>query len=51
MNNQTYFAAQRWAKEQLSGQNIDPGSPRFLLKERHGWDDTCLLYTSDAADE
>ena len=43
MNNQTYFAAQRWAKEQLSGQNIDPGSPRFLLKERHGWDDTHLL--------
>ncbi|MBD7895349.1 peptide chain release factor N(5)-glutamine methyltransferase [Limosilactobacillus sp. Sa3CUN2] len=42
-SSQTYFAAQRWAKEQLSQSKVDPNAPQFLLKERHGWDDTHLL--------
>ena len=42
-NTQTYFAAQRWAKEQLAGTDVDPESPQFLLQMRHGWDATHLL--------
>lgn len=38
-----YFMAQRWASEQLAGSDVDPSAPQFLLKERHGWDDTHLL--------
>ncbi|MBB1079948.1 peptide chain release factor N(5)-glutamine methyltransferase [Limosilactobacillus sp. STM2_1] len=46
MNNftpQNYFMAQRWAKEQLSGTDIDLFAPQFLLQQRHGWDATHLL--------
>lgn len=43
MNNQTYFTAQRWAKEQLEGTDVDQHAPEFLLKERNNWDDTHLL--------
>lgn len=40
---QTYFAAQRWAKEQLAGTDVDSASPQFLLQMHHGWDATHLL--------
>ena len=39
-----YFMAQRWAKEQLQGTDIDPSAPQFLLQQSHGWDATHLLY-------
>ncbi len=42
-NNWTYFAAQRWARQRLTGTTMDPGAPQFLLKMRHGWDATHLL--------
>ncbi|HJA27350.1 MAG TPA: peptide chain release factor N(5)-glutamine methyltransferase [Candidatus Limosilactobacillus intestinigallinarum] len=42
-NAQTYFAVQRWAKEQLAGTDVDPEAPQFLLQMRHGWDATHLL--------
>ena len=38
-----YFMAQRWAKEQLQGTDIDPSAPQFLLQQSHGWDATHLL--------
>lgn len=38
-----YFMAQRWAKEQLAGTDVDPQAPQFLLQQRHGWDATHLL--------
>lgn len=38
-----YFMAQRWAKEQLAGTDVDPQAPQFLLQQRHGWDETHLL--------
>lgn len=41
--NWTYFAAQRWAKDQLAGSSVDPSAPQFLLEERHDWDTTHLL--------
>lgn len=40
---QTYFAVQRWAKEQLAGTDVDLASPQFLLQMHHGWDATHLL--------
>ncbi|MFQ9705564.1 MAG: peptide chain release factor N(5)-glutamine methyltransferase [Limosilactobacillus pontis] len=40
---QTYFAAQRWAKDQLAGTDVDLESPQFLLQMRHDWDATHLL--------
>lgn len=46
MNNftpQNYFMAQRWAKEQLNGTDIDPHAPQFLLQQLHNWDATHLL--------
>lgn len=42
-NGWTYFAAQRWAKAQLNGSEVDPNAPQFLLQQRMGWDDTHLL--------
>lgn len=39
----TYFAAQRWAKEQLAGTALDPSAGQFLLQMRHDWDATHLL--------
>lgn len=39
----TYFAAQRWARQQLSGTDVDPEAPQFLLQMRHDWDTTHLL--------
>ena len=38
-----YFMAQRWAKEQLQGTDIDPSAPQFLIQQSHGWDATHLL--------
>ena len=46
MNNftpQNYFMAQRWAKEQLNGTDVDPHAPQFLLQQLHNWDATHLL--------
>lgn len=45
MNNasQNYFMAQRWAKTQLAGTDVDPQAPQFLLQMHHGWDATHLL--------
>ncbi|MCI1975203.1 MAG: peptide chain release factor N(5)-glutamine methyltransferase [Limosilactobacillus sp.] len=42
-SSKTYFAAQQWARERLADGEVDPQAPQFLLKERHGWDDTHLL--------
>ena len=42
-NRWTYFAAQRWAKDQLAGSEVDPSAPQFLLEQRYGWDATHLL--------
>lgn len=39
----TYFAAQRWAKDQLAGSDVDPHAPQFLLEQRHNWNTTHLL--------
>lgn len=39
----TYFAAQRWARNQLTGSDVDPQAPQFLLEQRHNWDATHLL--------
>lgn len=43
MEKKTYFEAQKWAREQLSGSDIDPFAPQFLLKTYKNWDDTHLL--------
>lgn len=42
-NGWTYFTAQRWAKDQLVGSEVDPSAPQFLLEQRHNWDATHLL--------
>lgn len=45
----TYFAAQRWAVDQLADSEVDPNAPQFLLEHRHGWDTThLLLHNRDA---
>lgn len=44
-NNQapTFFAALRWAADQVAAHHIDPHAPYFLLTMHYGWDDTHLL--------
>lgn len=39
----TYFMAQRWAKNQLTGTEVDPNAPQFILQMAHDWDATHLL--------
>lgn len=39
----TYFMAQRWAKNQLTGTEVDPNAPQFILQMSHDWDATHLL--------
>lgn len=39
----TYFMAQRWAKNQLTGTEMDPNAPQFILQMAHDWDATHLV--------
>ena len=46
MNNQqppTFFAALKWAQQQIQAQHLDPHAPHFLIQMKYGWDDTHFL--------
>lgn len=43
MSKPTYFAALRWAHQQLAGTSIDPDAPRFMVLMKHDWSLTALL--------
>ncbi|KRL28651.1 N5-glutamine S-adenosyl-L-methionine-dependent methyltransferase [Limosilactobacillus frumenti DSM 13145] len=46
MNNHqppTFFAALKWAEQQMRSQHLDYNAPHFLLQMKYGWDDTHFL--------